>query len=127
MKTPDLIWKNAPNAVQSWAIIMDDIDAIPVAGHIWNHWVVYNIPADKMAIGQNNYPTGTLMGQNSSAKNEYQGPCPPAGQLHHYTFRLFALNAASGLNSSGATAAELRNAMTGKVIDSLVLTGVFQQ
>lgn len=127
MKTPDLKWKNAPKDIQSWAVIMDDIDAIPVAGHIWTHWVVYNIPADKMEIGQNNYPVGSLLGQNSSGKNEYQGPCPPSGQLHHYTFRLYALNATSGLSTSGATAAQLRESMKGKVIDSLVLTGVFQQ
>ena len=41
--SPQLSWKEAPVARQSFALIMDDPDA-PVG--TWVHWVLYNLPAN---------------------------------------------------------------------------------
>ena len=37
-------FKNIPENTKSFALIIDDPDAVPVAGKIWVHWVVIDIP-----------------------------------------------------------------------------------
>ena len=127
---PQLNWSGFSADVKSFALIMDDPDAVPVAGFIWNHWILYDIPSTVTSIdeGVNTFdviPTGAKRGKTSFGDTSYGGPCPPPGQLHHYHFRLFGLNVdKTGLNS-GATAAQLRTAMSGKIVDSAVLVGTF--
>lgn len=45
--SPQLSWKEAPAATQSFAVIMDDPDA--PAG-TWVHWVLYNLPANRREL-----------------------------------------------------------------------------
>ena len=40
----NLSWGNVPAGTQSFALVMDDPDAVPVVGYAWVHWVAYNIP-----------------------------------------------------------------------------------
>jgi Raf kinase inhibitor-like YbhB/YbcL family protein len=129
---PPLQWEGAGPEVKSFALIMDDPDAVPVVGYIWNHWVLYDIPANAPGIAEGinkkgNLPSGTLIGLNSFNDTSYGGPCPPTGQLHHYKFRLFALNTGSLGLAAGADASKVREAMKGKIADSLVLTGTFKR
>jgi Raf kinase inhibitor-like YbhB/YbcL family protein len=126
---PELKWENGPNNVVSWAIIMDDPEAIPVAGSIWTHWVIYNIPGNISGLGPSTNKTGTIpigasRGKTSFGDTLYGGPCPPSGQLHHYKFRIFALNKTLNV-ALGSSAGEIRTAMDGAILDSAVLTGVF--
>ncbi len=129
-KMPALTWVNAPNSSKSFVLIVEDPDAIPVAGYTWIHRVVFNIPANT-----NNLPEGlknmtyggsTLRGKTSFGDTLGGGPCPPSGQLHHYNFKLFALNKLLNLKS-GATVTEVRNDMQNALLDSAILTGVFIQ
>src|SRR3954470_120499 len=41
--SPPLAWDGAPSKTESFALIVDDPDAIPA---VWAHWVVFNLPAD---------------------------------------------------------------------------------
>ena len=82
---PPLHIKNIPKECKSMAIIVDDPDA-PVG--VWDHWIVWDIKPQKK-IKEDSVP-GTE-GINSFQKHEYSGPCPPSG-LHHYYFKVYALD-----------------------------------
>lgn len=89
--SPDLSWTNLPPNTQSIAIIFSDKDA---PGGIFYHWVIYNIPSNITSLiqGVTTLPEGSIMGKNSWGNTQYNGPCPPKGSLHHYTFTLYALD-----------------------------------
>lgn len=129
---PPLQWEGVAAGVKSFALIMDDPDAVPVVGYTWNHWVLYDIPSNASGIAEGlsrkgNLPIGTLTGKNSFNDTSYGGPCPPSGQLHHYKFRLFALTSSTLGLGAGASAAKIREAMAGKIADSVILTGTFKR
>src|SRR5579872_2503935 len=48
--SPPLQWNAVPPATQSFALICDDPDA-PVG--IWDHWVVFNLPASTTELPEN--------------------------------------------------------------------------
>lgn len=129
-KMPALNWANAPSSSKSFVLIVEDPDAIPVAGYTWIHRVVFNIPANtnNLPEGLKNmtYSGSTLRGKTSFGDTLGGGPCPPSGQLHHYNFKLFALNKLLDLKS-GANLTEVRKEMQNAQLDSAVLTGVFIQ
>lgn len=89
--SPELSWKEAPSSTQSYALIMSDPDA---PGGTFYHWVVYNIPATTTSLteGSKQLPAGTIVGNTSWGKQQYNGPCPPKGSTHRYVFSLYALN-----------------------------------
>lgn len=112
--SPPLAWTGGP-AAQAYALIVED----PDAGGVFIHWVVYNIPGATRALAENALGgagvAGVLQGTNDFRRTVYGGPCPPPGQTHRYFFRLFALDGALNL-AAGATAAQLRQAMQGRVL-----------
>ncbi len=56
----------------------------------------------------------------------YNGPCPPPGKMHHYHFRLFALDAnLTPGDNAGADA--IRSAMNGHVLATAELVGTFER
>jgi Raf kinase inhibitor-like YbhB/YbcL family protein len=57
----------------------------------------------------------------------YDGPCPPWNDslVHHYHFRVYALDTQSLSLQPGFTLAELRAAIAGHVLAEAVLTGTY--
>ena len=111
--SPPLAWEGAPAATKEFLLICDDPDA--PSPQPWVHWVLYGIPATAQALpdgasaaiigieGQNSWRTGRTTG--------YRGPAPPKGHgVHHYHFRLYALDAALRLPPAKDKAAVLRAA-----------------
>ncbi len=47
---PPLTWSNPPQGTKSFVIVVDDPDAQQVAGIVWTHWVIYDIPATRTSI-----------------------------------------------------------------------------
>lgn len=135
---PQLRWSgiggdpDGANPPGSFVMIMDDPDAIPVVGYIWNHWVVYDIPGSLREIKEGVDRIGVLppivkRGINSFGDTTYGGPCPPPGPAHRYRFKLYAMkNAELGIGRS-ATVAQIRAAMLGNIMDSAELIGVFKR
>jgi Raf kinase inhibitor-like YbhB/YbcL family protein len=122
--SPQLSWKNAPPAAQSFALIMDDPDA-PVG--TWVHWVLYNLPANTKELPegvekQEKLASGAAQGRNDFRKIGFGGPCPPPGKPHRYFFKLYALDAKVSL-SAGATKADLERAMKGHILGDAELMG----
>ena len=126
--SPAISWTGAPAATRSFALIVEDPDA-PSGTFI--HWVAYNVPAGTTAlnagIAQNSaVPGGGIQGVNGFGNIGYNGPCPPPGKVHHYHFRVFALDSTLDI-AAGAGAALLESAMKGHVVASAELIGTFSR
>lgn len=85
---PPLEIHDVPDAAQSLALIMDDPDA-PKGP--FTHWLMWNIPPHTTKIEENDWTPGCEQGFNDGGELGYFGPCPPVG-IHHYHFKLYALN-----------------------------------
>ena len=117
--SPALDWEGAPQGTVAFALILDDPDA---RGFI--HWVVYDIPGGSHgSLPEGLKPNALPQGRNDFGRTGYGGPCPPSG-THHYRFTLWALS--SRLNLSGTpSAAEVRTALTVKILAQTKLTGTY--
>ena len=123
-QSPGLSWTAMPDGVQSIAIIVDDPDA---PQGTFTHWIVWNIAPDARTIGEggNGGLGGGVSGTNDFGKTGYGGPCPPKGQLHHYHFKVYGLDAKVDLRPSDKRA-DLDKALSGHVLAQGDLVGTFQ-
>jgi len=126
--SPPLAWGDPPEGTQSFALMMDDLDA--PAG-TWVHWIVFNLPGDVRALPEN-MPAGMKFGDvaatfgvNSWGRNEYGGPCPPSG-THRYVFRLYALDTTLSLDAN-VKKGTVQAAMDGHVLAETELMGTFSR
>ena len=122
-----LMWSGVSQETKSFALICDDPDA-PVT--TWVHWVIFNIPADRVMLHKdverkNEIQDIGSQGKNSWGKIGYGGPCPPPGNIHRYFFKLYALDAVLDLKS-GATKKDLLNAMEGHILSQAEFVGLFK-
>ena len=125
--SPPLEWGNIPKGTKSLALICDDPDA-PVGTFV--HWVLYDLPAGTTELSENlpadeTLADGTKQGKNDFRRLGYGGPCPPGG-THRYYFKLYALDAETGL-APGATKPELLKAMEGHVLAEGRLMGTYKR
>ena len=122
--SPPISWGDAPNNAKSFALIYDDPDA---PGGTWDHWILYNIPAETSSLPENaiSLPKGTRIGLNSWPKTEYGGPCPPSG-THRYIFHLYTLDTTLDLPEE-VTSETLRKEMEGHILATATLTGLYQR
>lgn len=116
---PPLDWSNAPAQTKQFALIVDDSDA---AGFV--HWVLYNIPAAATSLA-GGIPADAMEGTNSLPGLGYFGPDPPPGKVHHYHFKLYALDAELVL-AAGLTKPQLLSKLTGHVLGMRELVGTYQ-
>ncbi len=126
--SPPLTWAGVPEGVKGFALTMDDPDA---PGEVFDHWVLYNIPADRTDLPQNVAKTETVAGIGVQGKNsfgtlDYSGPCPPAGAPHRYRFHLYALDERLFLQR-GASKADLEGAIAGHILAQAELIGSYQR
>jgi Raf kinase inhibitor-like YbhB/YbcL family protein len=84
---PVLAWTGVPDGTQELALELEDTDA---PGGTFTHWLVWGIDPAQTSLEDTN---GVSQGRNDFGGTDYQGPCPPRGQTHHYVFRLLALHA----------------------------------
>ncbi|MFZ5452790.1 MAG: YbhB/YbcL family Raf kinase inhibitor-like protein [Thermodesulfobacteriota bacterium] len=122
-----LAWAVAPPGAQSFALSM--VDPHPVARN-WVHWLVINIPADvrSLAAGASGkkMPPGAVELHNSFGAPGYGGPQPPPGTGDHpYVVTIYALNAPKLDLGPKTTLAAFQQALEGKVLASVSLTGYF--
>ena len=126
--SPPLSWSDPPEGTQSFTLICDDPDA-PMG--TWDHWLIYNIPADSAGLSES-IPTdesltdGSKQGINSWEKTGYGGSCPPPGDPHRYFFKLYALD--TMLTFTGdVNKSTLENAMQDHILAEAQLMGTFSR
>lgn len=117
---PPLIIAGVPEGAKSLVLIVDDPDA---PNGTWTHWTLWNISASTTSIAENSAPEGATQGQTSFGQNVYGGPCPPSG-LHHYHFKLYALDSKITLPSYSQVE-DLNKAISGRIINQAELVGVY--
>lgn len=92
--SPRVEWSGAPADTRSFALVVEDPDA---PKGVFRHWAAYDIAPDTSWLGEG-AGSGELGSPIRQATNDfgnahYDGPQPPPGHgMHHYHFRLFALN-----------------------------------
>jgi Raf kinase inhibitor-like YbhB/YbcL family protein len=133
--SPPLAWAYAPKGTKQWALICDDPDA--PTPEPWVHWVIYSIPGEIRSLPQGVEPTDTLpnlqgaqQGKNSWPSGQtigYRGPAPPKGHgVHHYHFKLYALDAALALKPQ-MTKQALEKAMGDHILATGELIGTYER
>lgn len=86
---PDIEWEGVPDSTKELLLLCYDPDAIKSTGKTWIHWIVSGIDPTTNTLVDGKY-TNDL---NSFGHKHYDGPKPPHGSgVHHYHFKLFALN-----------------------------------
>jgi len=85
---PTLKIADVPTGTKDLVLIVDDPDA-PSGDFV--HWTLWNIDPAATEITENTIPNGATVGLTSAGNNRYVPPCPPTG-IHHYTFKLYALD-----------------------------------
>ena len=125
-RAPRLKWNSldafpAGGLPTSFALIMDDPDAMEAVGKVWVHWVVWNIPPkqDKLGLTHDDGADG----MTDFGEVGYGGPAPP-DKRHTYVFKLYALDSELDLPDK-STKAEVEKAMEGHIIDQTQLTGTY--
>jgi len=130
--SPPLSWSGVPEGAKELALICDDPDA--PTPEPWVHWVIYKIPASARGLAENiersaalSMPPGALQGKNSWNRVGYGGPMPPPGHgVHHYHFKLYALDAELKVEP-GLTKNALLATMKGHVLAEAELMGTYQR
>jgi len=126
---PPLQIAGVPQEAKSLALIMDDPDVpkqVKPDG-MFDHWVLFNIPANTTEIGEGKAPG--VQGANGAGKAAYTGPCPPKQyepSEHRYFFKLYALDTVLDLEA-GATKAQVEQAMEGHILAQTQLIGRYKR
>ena len=118
--SPPLLIENIAADAISLAIIVDDPDA--PAG-TWVHWIMWNIPVTHH-IKEASVPG--LEGKNDFKVRSYRGPCPPPGGVHHYFFKVYALDCLLHLPAD-TTKHQLEKAMGGHILAFGELIGLYSR
>ncbi len=126
--SPQLIWSDTPEGTKSFTLICDDPDA-PMG--TWDHWLIYNIPADSEGLSEavptdESLTDGSKQGLNSWEKKSYGGPCPPPGDPHRYFFKLYALDTMLTLTGD-VDKSTLENEMQEHILAEAQLMGTFSR
>ena len=117
---PPLRFDGVPEGAASLALVVDDPDA---PGGVFDHWLVWDIPAGTTEIPEGwSPPDGVVEGTNDFGNVGYDGPRPP--EEHTYRFTGYALDATLDVER-GAEKDALESAMDGHVLASGTLEGTF--
>jgi len=111
------------------AIIMDDLDH-PIG--MYNHWLIWNIPAEYEEIPEGIPKKKKLLSLGNAVqgkshyggKHYYRGPKPPFGS-HDYEFKVYVLDTELDL-SPDARKEDLQKAMEGHIVQYGTLKGEFE-
>lgn len=132
--SPPLRWRGLPTGTRQIAVLCQDHGAGDPPP--WVHWIVYNIPASAEGLPEGlpihaSEPMpegleGAVHGNNGWGMAMYRGPAPPVGDLHHYDFAVYALDAELDLPPR-LTREELLEAVEGHVIGRGHMVPVYER
>ncbi|MBR6870706.1 MAG: YbhB/YbcL family Raf kinase inhibitor-like protein [Candidatus Methanomethylophilaceae archaeon] len=125
--------EDAPAGTMSFAVILDDYDAVPVCGFDWIHWIVADLKKTEVKEGESRRSKEFVEGRNSwSGKFDrfpaekatgYGGMSPP-DKVHRYTLKVYALDCELGLEK-GFGLNDLIFAMMGHVLARSMIIGKY--
>lgn len=126
--SPQLEIQDVDSKAKTIAIIMDDLDH-PIG--VYNHWVIWNIPASFSIIPEgipkeNVVPLlgNAIQGKSAyGGKHYYRGPKPPFGS-HKYAYKVYVLDTILDLKED-ANKRELQETMKEHILQHGILEGNF--
>ena len=83
------------------------------------------MPPTTKEIRRGQKVVGAIVGKNSNNDNAFFGPCPPLGRVHHYHFKVYALDTMLQLDST-ATQEQVERAMQDHIIAKGELVGTYE-
>lgn len=91
---PSLKWSSVPANTKSIAVCCFDPDA---PGGTWWHWILVNLPPSTTSLSEGTprsfrLGSSAIQGFSDFGRTGYGGPNPPPGKVHHYYFRVYALD-----------------------------------
>jgi Raf kinase inhibitor-like YbhB/YbcL family protein len=127
--SPTVEWRDAPSGTKSFALIVEDPDA---PRGIFRHWAAYDIPADAQRLhegaGSSTQGAAIQMAKNDFGDAKYDGPQPPPGHgVHHYHFRLFALDVPELDVPADSTARQVYEAARAHALAEADTVGTFER
>lgn len=133
--SPPLKWAGAPVGTRSFALICEDPDA---PSGTFRHWAIANIPADRNGVSEGTGATAEEVTfepsdvfdavRNDFGGTGYDGPAPPRGHgVHHYHFKLAALDVEAVEVALVETADELWRAVRPHIIAEAETVGTYQR
>ena len=120
---PPLEIDGVPDDAGSLALVVDDPDAVAVAGEIFVHWLVWNVPPDLTTIPEDWNVSAAVEGENDFGDVGYGGPAPP-DEPHTYRFKCFAVDGTLDL-AAGGTVEDLGPALSGRILARAQVTGTY--
>ena len=129
--------EGAPQNTVSYAIVLEDKDAIPVSGgFVWIHWIAANIKrtevlenesqsASDFIQGANSW-TSMQGGQQSRELSSFYGGMAPPNAPHLYELHVFALDTTLDLET-GFYMNDLYKKMDGHILDQYTLKGLYNE
>ena len=126
--SPPLNWSDAPTGTRKALPFSVMIPTRPAG--TWHHWAAYDIPSTLTMLAEGTASDAEQVGFkqaiNDFQRPGYGGPCPPRGHgLHHYHFRLLALD---HLPVGGTPSCrEVERAARSHTIAEGTLVGVYQR
>lgn len=121
---------DAPKETVSFAILLEDKDAIPVCGFSWIHWVAANITTEDVKENASAGHPDFVQGCNSwygkfgrEGAFGYGGMTPPDAP-HEYELHVFALDCELEI-FDGFFYNEMYKLMQGHILEHSILKGIY--
>lgn len=122
---------DAPAGTQSFAVVLEDKDAITASGFVWIHWLIANLERTQVQENESQSATDYVQGANSWASklgqfdlaeaSAYGGMAPPNCE-HRYELMVYALDTKLDLQP-GFRFNDLHFAMQGHILAQAVVMG----
>ncbi|TNH02336.1 YbhB/YbcL family Raf kinase inhibitor-like protein [Testudinibacter sp. TR-2022] len=126
---------DAPTGTKSFALVLEDKDAVGAAGYVWIHWLVANLNRTSLPENDSISATDYLQGRNSwSGKlgglsveeaSFYGGMAPPNAD-HRYELYVYALDCKLDL-AQGFNYNDLHFGMQGHILAQAYLVGCYKK
>jgi len=116
---PAISIENIPSGTKSLALIVEDQDA---HNGVFVHWLIWNIHPTEMILENSAHG---VEGKNGFGKIKYQGPCPPEGETHRYSFKIYALDKTLGI-PEGTVKEDLEKAMNDHILAQGEFIGLYK-
>jgi len=124
---------DAPAGTQSYAVVLDDKDAVTAAGFVWIHWLIADLTATSVpendSIAAQGYTQGanswaSVLGELSIAEASAYGGMVPPNYPHRYDLTVYALDTQLNL-PQGFRYNDLHYAMQGYILATASVTGTY--
>lgn len=127
--------ENAPVGTKSYALFLEDRDAIPVSGGFaWIHWSAANIMTNELLENASRDNANFVQGLNSWISTQggsvekkyacYYGGMAPPDRPHIYDLTVYALDTTLDLEN-GFYPNEMFRKMEGHVLESTTIKGMY--